>query len=940
MSATGAGAVNIRLGAITTDFLNAMKGVSGAVRNSVASMNNDLASFYKAQDRQRAVFSKGLGRLADDFQSVGRSLTVGLTGPLAIGLGMIARNYASITQLKNAGEAYGITLQDIQKIAKAPGLGLEEAAGSVVGLRAVQYDANLAKSAVMEFGNALTLAGKGKAELQGVSLAFQQIKSKGSIQAEEINQIAERMPQIRQIMKDVFGTTDTQSLQKLGISADEFTTKVVTGLSKLPRAIVGPQVAWENFTDGLKIGSYEIGASADRLFGLTDKLSGLGDVLGDWAGKFKALPDSVQKAIFLVTGLATALGPLTLAIGSLIRLLPVVKIGFAALGGPVALTVTAVAGAAMFIMANWDKLKVYWEAAQKTFTDSGVWSTFTGLVSSAFDLVTGVFKAGVALMMTAWNTFKGFLIPQAKFLFGTLTEIFNVAGGVLTGIFKVLTGILTLDWSKLMEGLQNITVSIWNGIIGLTSKSIAYVGELFAAFVEQFGARDFGASIRAGLNDITSAADTMKVAVAGAKKEAQATSGMAPPDPIAGTAPLAPTVQDFARTPKPGKGEKTELEKELDDVERRIKQFQDQYRGIEPPAFLRAHREELKGWLGMKQEDRLFETPDKIGRQSDAYWKTVTNGWKLSMTRHALSAQENIATVVSNLQGAVKDAFQKAQDQKAAEGGDTNIDSAIRKFSAMADFQKAMNGLVNDSGLGKNTTEVLSSLGLDQVKEALKNGILTTDETARIAESFTNVVGVFKEGFASIKETVAVGLFEALGESIASKGDAFGNLLKGIVGMLAEYVKKIGAGLIKVGSLLLLDPLTAATGVKKIITGGIMIAGASAVNALASSGGAKAFANGGIVRGATLGLVGEYPSARTGNPEVISPLRTLKSMLSPLISQTIDDRLRKNLPSRPYNNLTPAAYTQRILVEGEFRAQGSELLTVLRRAEKSKINFG
>jgi len=38
------------------------------------------------------------------------------------------------------------------------------------------------------------------------------------------------------------------------------------------------------------------------------------------------------------------------------------------------------------------------------------------------------------------------------------------------------------------------------------------------------------------------------------------------------------------------------------------------------------------------------------------------------------------------------------------------------------------------------------------------------------------------------------------------------------------------------------------------------------------------FADGGIVSGPTLGLVGEYPGAKT-NPEVIAPLDKLRSMM-------------------------------------------------------------
>ena len=40
-----------------------------------------------------------------------------------------------------------------------------------------------------------------------------------------------------------------------------------------------------------------------------------------------------------------------------------------------------------------------------------------------------------------------------------------------------------------------------------------------------------------------------------------------------------------------------------------------------------------------------------------------------------------------------------------------------------------------------------------------------------------------------------------------------------------------------------------------------------------------AFAEGGIVSGPTVGLMGEYPGAGAGNPEVIAPLKKLQGMM-------------------------------------------------------------
>jgi hypothetical protein len=44
------------------------------------------------------------------------------------------------------------------------------------------------------------------------------------------------------------------------------------------------------------------------------------------------------------------------------------------------------------------------------------------------------------------------------------------------------------------------------------------------------------------------------------------------------------------------------------------------------------------------------------------------------------------------------------------------------------------------------------------------------------------------------------------------------------------------------------------------------------------SGGIRPFADGGIISGPTLGLMGEYPGARS-NPEVVAPLNKLKDMI-------------------------------------------------------------
>ena len=61
-----------------------------------------------------------------------------------------------------------------------------------------------------------------------------------------------------------------------------------------------------------------------------------------------------------------------------------------------------------------------------------------------------------------------------------------------------------------------------------------------------------------------------------------------------------------------------------------------------------------------------------------------------------------------------------------------------------------------------------------------------------------------------------------------------------------------------------------------VVIPALVASGVALVQGLFS--GLPAFADGGIVSGPTLGLVGEYPGAKT-NPEVIAPLDKLRGML-------------------------------------------------------------
>jgi len=157
-----------------------------------------------------------------------------------------------MVSLTGSVEAANERLGEMRKLAKEPGLGFSQVVEADIQLRSAGISATLSERAIREFGNALAVVGKGKADMDGVTLALTQIAGKSKVSAQEINQLSERIPQIRAAMKDAFGTADTEVLQARGIDTIDFIEKIVEVLSRGSRAIIGIQGKWDNFTDSLE----------------------------------------------------------------------------------------------------------------------------------------------------------------------------------------------------------------------------------------------------------------------------------------------------------------------------------------------------------------------------------------------------------------------------------------------------------------------------------------------------------------------------------------------------------------------------------------------------------------------------------------------------------------------------------------------------------------
>ena len=285
-------------------------------------------------------------RMGSDLSSLGSSLALGLSAPLA-GFGALAIKSAAdlealkmgLTAVTGSAKAAAVQFEQLKEVAKLPGLGFQEAVRGATNLQAIGFQFAQSKNILLQFGNALASVGRGREDLEEVIRQLGQMASRGKVTADNLKPIMERVPQVAAIIKREFGTIDTEALQKMGISATKLISTLELELGKLPRVTGGLKNDLENMRDSI---SFAFAAAGEALAPFAKKFIDDFAVpalekLKLLAEGFKALPGPIQGVAVALGGIAIA-GPLAIAAtGSLLSNFALMTEAVTKLGGGVAL---------------------------------------------------------------------------------------------------------------------------------------------------------------------------------------------------------------------------------------------------------------------------------------------------------------------------------------------------------------------------------------------------------------------------------------------------------------------------------------------------------------------------------------------------------------------------------------------------------------------------
>ena len=416
--------------------------------------------------------TRDLRRFARQTESIGQSLTRGLSVPLA-GAGAAALKSAAdfdrlraqlVSVVGDADLAAG-QIDRLRKIAEQPGLGFEQAVQASARLQALNLSAEQAEATIQAFGKAVARSGGGAVEFDGAVTALGQIISKGKISAEEINQLNERIFEIRPALEAAFGTSNSEELQRLGISAEEFVAKVTKEFSKLPPVQQNLFTAFENLQIGVKAFFAEIGAGINEVFDVQGAIESFTAFLGRLADRFRELDPNVKRTILQIAGLAIAIGPVTLGISALAS-------GLATFLNPIGLVVAGIAALSAAFISLYNNNETFRTGIQK------LGSYLKAVFSVVIESIGNLFRAWSPVLQVIGDYVRG-LVQN----FGQL-RIAGVPSITAIGDALKFLGQSALIVFRVFNGLRVGVVGIFKELVEIARETVRSFQASFAALRE------------------------------------------------------------------------------------------------------------------------------------------------------------------------------------------------------------------------------------------------------------------------------------------------------------------------------------------------------------------------------------------------------------------------------------------------------------------------
>jgi len=890
---------------------------------AVSDLNITIAARFKEFDRSMRQIENRMRRSAETISGIADGMMMSITAPiLAIGAASIkaagdmqALELALETTMKNAGystEQARMELEKLRQVALAPGIDLEQAIQGSIRLQSVGFSAEQARKTVQELANAVASTGGTAENLESVTRQFAQMSAKGNILNEDLTIIKENMPGLNKVMMDTFGVVTAEGLRKAGVSADEFITKITDGLTKTARVQGGIKNAVDNARVAIKEFLATIGSEINNVYDLNAIGKQIGDTLGRAATIFKNLDAETKKSIVSFALYAAAAGPV-------IKVLSFFYSGAAAAITGIRGIASAFSNLGGFVGGLVTKFNALSTAMKFTYIGAAI--AIVGALYVAFDKLNDSVNEALHTTRTLDGIEKranetiGEQKIQVQTLIGVLNDENRTKDEKLAAI-KRLNEISPEYFGNLR--LENGQVQ------GLTTSYDAYIANILRA------AR-------------AKAAEEKLIEIDRKKAEAQAELNRLQQEFQRKRPKIPESTFGYQGNPLAEQQSIARQNDMLANAQRMISSLTQEEQAVR--AVIQANVD-----LGTTTSQNNTKAKEGANEAIQSTIKTATVASEYKKILQDLSKIQTTNAALNRTQAEGMEEYAKGLEkgiEKLVELGATANSKQIK------DLQKLGANLMPDlpeapmvqSGADRATFGPVMSIESGVVagmKEIKVEAIDTTLKIDGLSASFALMAANMG---ASTEQMKALGNGAAAMANMA--GEAFGGIAGSLVGLEGAYAS-VGVAALEAAAQMLRAGLAAAIGegIKNsmifsknpllgVAVAGVAVAGINAVfdramQSLNKRSKITKLAKGGLAYGETLAMVGDNPNAKS-DPEVISPLSKLQSMISGVIMSDIS-RLQTSAISSAtlaqaaaMNNITGSGM-QNINVTGKISGRDIKLV--------------
>ncbi len=430
----------------------------------------------------------------------------------------------------------GKSIGRVVPTASSLGVNLDELGASYAILTAKGQNANLAttnlNSMLAEMGKTGSKTDEALRKMTGKS--FKQLVDEGMNVGEVLGLIDEHAKDNELSLKDMFGsmTAGSAAVTLLSGGVEGYTKS----LDDMNNATGKTAENAETMEDGL----YKIQKATTQVknaimeFGevIAPIIERVAEVISELTTKFANMDDSMKQTIFIVAGLAAAIGPLLILVGkmstglsSLIKLFAPMVAGLgsatgatgglsaviAAITGPIWVAIAAITAIIAIIISLWKTNEEFRDAMKQ------VWENVKNIIDGAINLIKGIIQAFTSFFTGDWEGLKSAIVQiwdsiwkiLGNTIEGAVGLLITIIKGLIKSITDLFTGMISdaFNWGKnlvsgFIDGIKSMASAVSNAVSNVIGGVKDFLG--FGSPTKKGDGRfivDWGANMISGFID-------------------------------------------------------------------------------------------------------------------------------------------------------------------------------------------------------------------------------------------------------------------------------------------------------------------------------------------------------------------------------------------------------------------------------------------------------